>query len=225
MTEKLKSEDRRVKAFCRFLKQIKEQQRIITSHEESITPRDESQTDRKRMSAGKPNGLWYSCGAAWLEWCIGEDFGFGSLVHEIELDDSALKIIRNIKEFDAFAFEYGLTQSQWYEKFLGLSNRAAVSSLSKFDDLFKFSGCAAEKFRGCAAEKFRVMPDYVDWEKISRQYSGIEINPYLWRRRLQGGMWYYGWDCASGCVWNESAIKEVKLLARYDEKKGKVVFV
>jgi hypothetical protein len=54
----------------------------------------------------------------------------------------------------------------------------------------------------------------VCWDRVAENYSGIEIAPYQWSRRLSldGGYdWYYGWDCASGCVWDLSAITEFKL--------------
>ena len=42
----------------------------------------------------------------------------------------------------------------------------------------------------------------IDWRKVADRFDGIEIAPYQWRRRLEPGwLWYYGWDCASGCVW------------------------
>lgn len=51
---------------------------------------------------------------------------------------------------------------------------------------------------------------WLDWAAIGKLYDGIIIAPYLWERRLNGGaMWYYGWDCASGCIWNPRAISEV----------------
>jgi hypothetical protein len=29
-----------------------------------------------------------------------------------------------------------------------------------------------------------------------------------------GLMWYYGWDCASGCIWDTSVIERVTLEPR-----------
>lgn len=50
----------------------------------------------------------------------------------------------------------------------------------------------------------------LDWPVLARKWSGIIIAPYQWRRRLDGGaQWYYGWDCASGCIWDVSAIRYV----------------
>ena len=44
-----------------------------------------------------------------------------------------------------------------------------------------------------------------DWDKMKDDYDGIVISPYLWSQRLDA-MWYYGWDCASGCIWNLKSI-------------------
>lgn len=53
----------------------------------------------------------------------------------------------------------------------------------------------------------------IDWDKISRTYQGIIIAPYQWKARLASkSRWYYGWDCASGCIWDMEAIEEVKLI-------------
>jgi hypothetical protein len=46
----------------------------------------------------------------------------------------------------------------------------------------------------------------IDWKKVSKKYSGIEINPYIHEARFKL-TWYYPWDVASGCIWKEDAIK------------------
>ena len=52
---------------------------------------------------------------------------------------------------------------------------------------------------------------FIDWGKVSETYQGIIISPYQWSRRLEGGAsWYYGWDCASGCVWDYAAIEKIE---------------
>ncbi len=48
---------------------------------------------------------------------------------------------------------------------------------------------------------------HIDWAVVAEEYAGIEIAPYLWKRRLDGdARWYYSWDCASGCVWDLAVI-------------------
>ena len=59
----------------------------------------------------------------------------------------------------------------------------------------------------------------IDWGLIAGQYSGVEIAPYLWERRLYPEFtWYYAWDCASGVVWRPDALKEIRLLTRTKHK-------
>ena len=51
----------------------------------------------------------------------------------------------------------------------------------------------------------RISLHYVDWELVSKKYSGIEISPYRYDCRFNL-LWYYGFDIASGCIWNSDAI-------------------
>lgn len=45
------------------------------------------------------------------------------------------------------------------------------------------------------------------WAELAEEYHGILITPYIWERRLSMRCgWYYGWDCASGCIWDPEAI-------------------
>jgi hypothetical protein len=54
----------------------------------------------------------------------------------------------------------------------------------------------------------------IDWDRIAMQYQGIIIAPYCWQRRLTDHtLWYYGWDCASGCIWDAAAISSFRQLA------------
>ncbi len=52
----------------------------------------------------------------------------------------------------------------------------------------------------------------IDWREVVQSYDGLIIAPYLWSQRLGGPHWYYGWDCASGCIWTPAviAIKEIE---------------
>lgn len=52
---------------------------------------------------------------------------------------------------------------------------------------------------------------WMNWGAVAELYAGIIIAPYQWERRLLL-MWYYGWDCASGCVWDATAVRSIKLL-------------
>lgn len=49
----------------------------------------------------------------------------------------------------------------------------------------------------------------IEWGKVKALYDGLIIAPYIWSHRLDL-MWYYGWDCASGVIWNMDAIANVR---------------
>ena len=53
----------------------------------------------------------------------------------------------------------------------------------------------------------------VDWGRVAQRWDGIIIAPYQWSHRYDGPSWYYGWDVASGCIWNLDAIADVRLVA------------
>jgi hypothetical protein len=52
---------------------------------------------------------------------------------------------------------------------------------------------------------------YIDWPAVAKKYKGIEICPYIWERRMtRHTFWYYGWDCASGCIWDPCIIRRLE---------------
>jgi len=53
----------------------------------------------------------------------------------------------------------------------------------------------------------------IDWPEVQREgYAGVEVCPYLGSMRTKFD-WYYGWDVASGCVWDSAGVTSVSLLA------------
>jgi hypothetical protein len=51
---------------------------------------------------------------------------------------------------------------------------------------------------------------HIDWPRVAANWQGIIIAPYQWARRMTDHtFWYYGWDCASACIWDAAAIAEV----------------
>ena len=44
----------------------------------------------------------------------------------------------------------------------------------------------------------------IDWPRVAAEYDGIEIASYVWSRRFDL-LWYYGYDCACGCVWRRQS--------------------
>ena len=51
---------------------------------------------------------------------------------------------------------------------------------------------------------------WIDWTAVARDFDGLVIAPYVWSRRLHpASHWYYGWDCASGCIWDAEVVGSV----------------
>lgn len=61
----------------------------------------------------------------------------------------------------------------------------------------------------------------IDWRVVAARYDGLIITPYQWTHRLHEDYgWYYGWDCASGCIWKPSTILDIRLI-EIDEEVAK----
>jgi hypothetical protein len=89
-----------------------------------------------------------------------------------------------------------------------LSTEANILILNSAEDIDQFSA----KFGIPISSRRKDISLYVDWLRVRQLYDGIIITPYIWSRRLeQGSMWYYSWDCASGCIWNPETIAQIQL--------------
>jgi len=52
---------------------------------------------------------------------------------------------------------------------------------------------------------------YAHWDLVAAKYQGMIIAPHIWERRLcPATFWYYGWDCASGCIWDAAAVERIE---------------
>lgn len=57
----------------------------------------------------------------------------------------------------------------------------------------------------------------LDWRRLAQDHDGLVISPYLWECRLDHDVfWYYGWDCASGCIWNPRSVASVEMVRKTD---------
>lgn len=145
----------------------------------------------------KPSGLWLSVEGDddWKSWCLAEKFRLGNLRHTHEV---ILKPNANIIHI------------------------STAEELDKFDDLYRASSAMHAILADVGAHRALIYSTIsassrnrmfgIDWRKVAQEYQGIIIAPYLWERRLDGDtFWYYTWDCASGCIWDRSAIAEIRL--------------
>lgn len=74
-------------------------------------------------------------------------------------------------------------------------------------DVFAKHNAVETDYERRYAKSYKAWP--IDWRAVAEKYDGIIIAPYQWSRRMTCD-WYYGWDCASGCIWNLGAIASVE---------------
>ncbi len=91
-----------------------------------------------------------------------------------------------------------------------LHENANIIHLKSAKEIFEFSKFYPLKTRHWDAEWDTYQ---LQWDEVKEKHQGIIIAPYQWECRLAlETCWYYGWDCASGCIWDINCIKEFKML-------------
>jgi len=78
--------------------------------------------------------------------------------------------------------------------------------LTSYEDIYQFTKEYKIDFSKHFGSPLITQINMIDWEKVKEKYSGIIITPYCWKSRLDF-LWYYGWDCESGCIWDTSILK------------------
>jgi len=142
----------------------------------------------------KPNGLWFDVNGSWKQWCGAAEFRMEGLRyrHTVSiLDTSQILFLRKAKDIDLFTREYGHNLSGLFQP------------LQSSEDLDSF---AHEYGSDLFADIVGQFSNYIMWEEVAGKYSGIIINPYF-RSRSQTCLWYYGWNCAGGCIWDTDVIR------------------
>jgi hypothetical protein len=136
----------------------------------------------ERDGGWKPRGLWVTVPGEddWPSWCRSEDFRTDHITHATEV------ILRH----DANLLH--LSSSEGLRVFHNKYSRMPTYAEGRPDLAFMRNGT-------------------IDWPEVAKSYGGILIAPYIWEVRLDTHIrWYYSWDCASGCIWDASMVKELR---------------
>jgi hypothetical protein len=150
---------------------------------------DRTYTQPDPSDFAKPVGLWVSVEGEddWPSWCRAEDYCPERLAcaQQVTLNpDADILHISSGVELEAFHDEWSVP---------GLLGHAR--------------GALSDGRPGLPAKAFWA----IDWPRLAEKYDGIIIAPYLYSHRLSTlTNWYYGWDAASGCIWNLAAIDAVE---------------
>ena len=141
----------------------------------------------------KPNGLWFDVNGSWKRWCEAVQFRLEDLRcrHTVTiLDASRVLFLRNAKDIDVFTRQYRHDIS------------GHIQPLQSSEDLDSFAHQYGSDLFGDIQGQFS---NYIMWGEVAEKHSGIIIDPYS-RARSQTYLWYNGWNCAGGCIWDTSVI-------------------
>lgn len=88
---------------------------------------------------------------------------------------------------------------------IALAPGANILTLTGIDEIKAFTA----EYKGHPQfAHLEISSHWINWPRVADRYDGIIITPYCWQARLDlDTMWYYGWDCASGCIWNLDALE------------------
>jgi hypothetical protein len=142
----------------------------------------------------KPNGFWFDVNGSWKRWCEVAQFRLETLRyrHTVAiLDTSRILFLRNAKDIDQFTREYGRN----------LSGHIQLLQSTKDIDAF-----TRQYGRDLFSDIRRQFSNYIMWGEVAEKHSGIIIHPYS-RARSLTYLWYHGWNCAGGCIWDTSVIR------------------
>ncbi|MBN1568028.1 MAG: hypothetical protein JXA73_09290 [Acidobacteria bacterium] len=142
----------------------------------------------------KPNGLWFDVDEDWRRWCEAMQFRLENLRyrHTVTiLDTSRILYLRTAREIDVFTRRYGRDLS------------GGIRLLQSAKELDAF---ARRYGRNLFSEIRSQFSSYIMWGEVAEKHSGIIIVPYTHSRR-DTYLWYYGWNCAGGCIWDTGTIR------------------
>ena len=141
-------------------------------------------TYNQKVNGFKPCGFWYSCYNDWYDWTQREELFQYKYIHQININSKVLTNIDN-KDTDKLLVIHNLKDFDIFNK------RYAYLDTNQNDTELFGNNIKWENY-------------LVDWDKVSQDYGGIEICPYLKKRKHY--LWYHSFDVASGCIWNIKSI-------------------
>ena len=147
----------------------------------------------------KPRGFWYQindCGYKWGE------LDWGNYIYNVEIYLSNILVIKNYQDYLKFDKEYGINMTYEFEK----------TSMNSNNDYNGLPNTYTQR--------------YIDWRKVSKRYSGIEVKNY---NKIQEQLtkdyirthiesWLEWYDFSQGCIWDLTAVKSVSYCCKFSKQ-------
>src|SRR3989338_1104729 len=145
----------------------------------------------------KPRGLWYGCGTGWLDWGLEELAG----------RKPPRGGRRPVGHLCCYLYQIILTP------------QAKILHIRSLKELLSFH----RKYGGC---QHNLQHNYegIKWRQVAADFHGIEMCPYFHLTPKQQLTypelydWYRTWEMASGCLWNNRVIQELRLVYHKDSR-------
>jgi hypothetical protein len=116
---------------------------------------------------------------------------------DVDLKPSGLWVSVGTEWLDWCRSEDFRTDQPIFDHAVMVASAANILTLASPDDIDTFT----DRYGKQISPKWDSR--YIDWAQVASEYDGIIISPYQWSRRSsRHTFWYYGWDVASGCIWN-----------------------
>ena len=110
------------------------------------------------------------------------------------------------------------TEGLRHATLITLAPDANLLRLTTARDIDRFT----EKYSRTFDESLPKLGRSIDWRLVAAEHQGLIVAPYQFSRRLtQHTFWYYGWDCASGCIWDTAAIASVEAIQEVEREEAK----
>lgn len=124
-----------------------------------------------------------------------------TVAQSVDLKPSGLWVSDGAEWLDWCRSEEFRTDKPWFSHEVTLTPEAEILTLASAEGIRTFTRRYGRQITP-GLDSHRIA-----WDEVAADYDGILITPYQWScRNGTGTFWYYGWDVASGCIWNTDVI-------------------
>jgi hypothetical protein len=88
-----------------------------------------------------------------------------------------------------------------------LKENANILSINNDNDFNEFE----KRYRKIVSDRTENSFQPIKWSMVIEDYQGIIITKYFEEKRLSS-MWYKGWNCVGGCIWDLRVVKEIRII-------------
>lgn len=166
--------------------------------------------DKRMEPHGKPSGFWYSLKWYWLD-NTARDYYYHDIDYSID-PNRKYYVNENWFLYDIQIEDETFTHiggKKGLDKVIQIRNQKDITDFYEEYKYLEDDDSDDDDF------------EKIDWRKVYMDYGGIELAvPHL-EKYINFNLdeiekddyrvgWFYGWDVASGCIWNGDVVKKIR---------------